>query len=60
MKEQKIYWMVRGLVSEDSRLVWKALETFKTMEAADDWIRKSVTAGGCAEDYKVSQIEMAW
>ncbi len=60
MKKQKTYWMVKGLVSEEGRLIWKAMETFKTMDAAENWIRERVAQGGYYGDYKVSVIEMAW
>ncbi len=60
MKKQKTYWMVKGLISKEGRLVWQAMETFKTMDAAENWIRERVAKGGCHEDYKVTTIRMAW
>ena len=57
--QQKIYWTVKVMrFGPGRKLGWELVDTFKTMEAADDWIRNWVAKGDFYGDYKVSAIEM--
>lgn len=45
-------------IERGRKLGWELVDTFKTMEAADNWIRNQVAKGDFYGDYKVSAIEM--
>lgn len=57
--QQKIYWTVKVMRFGSGRKQgWELVDTFKTMEAADEWIRKRAAKGDFYGDYEVSAIEM--
>lgn len=42
-EQQRIYWKVEAMrIERGSKLGWGLVETFRTAEAADDWIRNRV------------------
>ena len=58
-EQQRIYWKVEAMrIERGSKLGWELVETFRTAEAADDWIRNRVFQGDFYGDYRIGTIEM--